>query len=138
MSAEEARRLLETARVIAVVGCSANPSKAAHRIPAELQQRGYEVIPVNPNHEELLGERCYSSLADVPGPIDLVDVFRPAAEAPGVAREAVEVGAGALWLQLGIRSEEARRTAEDAGLAYVEDRCTGADARAFGLRVITR
>lgn len=118
--------LLRSVRAIAVVGCSTHPHKAAHAIPAILQAAGYRVIPVNPNATTVLGERAYARLTDVPEPIDLVDVFRPPAECAAVARDAVAVGARALWLQLGIRSAEARRVATAGGLAYVEDDCTGA------------
>jgi len=86
--------------------------------------QGYRVIPVRPDEEEVLGERCVASLAEIDGPIDLVDVFRRAEHAPGVAREAVAAGAKALWLQSGLVSPEARRIAVEGGLDYVEDSCT--------------
>ena len=89
-----------------------------------LQRAGYRCIPVNPNADEVLGERCYPSLADVPESVDLVDVFRRAEYCAGVAREAAATGAPALWLQLGLRSAEARDVAEEAGMEYVEDACT--------------
>ncbi len=127
------RAILEQAGTVAVVGCSTNPGKAAHRIPQQLQEAGYRIIPVHPSADEILGERVYRSLADIPEHVDLVDVFRPAPEAPGIARQAVQMGADALWLQLGIRSQEAREIAREAGLDYVEDRCTGADARWYGI-----
>ena len=116
--------LLARSRTIAVVGCSATPGKDAHDIPQRISRR-YEVHPVNPKADEIFGRKAYRSLADVPGPVDIVNVFRPSEEAPGVARQAVAAGAKALWLQTGIRSEEARRIAEEAGLAYVEDVCIG-------------
>jgi hypothetical protein len=94
-------------------------------VPYSLQRRGFRIIPVNPFADELFGERVYRSLTEVPEPIDLVDVFRPSADAPEIARQAVAAGAKALWLQLDIRSPEARRIAEAAGLEYVEDACTG-------------
>jgi predicted CoA-binding protein len=118
------REILEAATVIAVVGASRDPSKAGGSVPAGLQKRGFRIIPINPYADTLFGERVYRALADVPEKIDLVDVFRPAADAPEIARQAVEVGAKALWLQLDIRSDEARRIAEAAGLDYVEDECT--------------
>ena len=93
-------------------------------MPAGLQRRGFRIIPINPFADELFGERVYRSLSEVPVTIDIVDVFRPAADAPEIARQAVAVGAKALWLQLDIRSDEARRIAEAAGLDYVEDECT--------------
>ena len=107
-----------------MVGASRDPRKAGGSVPAGLQQRGFRIIPINPFADELFGERVYRSLLDVPGPVDLVDVFRPAADALEVARQAVAIGAKALWLQLDIRSAEARRIAEAAGLDYVEDQCT--------------
>jgi len=128
------RALLERTRTVAVVGCSTHPGKAAHQIPRQLQQAGYRVIPVHPSAETILGERVYRTLAEIPEPIDLVDVFRPSPEAAGIARQAVAVGAKAVWLQSGIRSEEAARIAEEAGLDYVENRCTGADVARFGIR----
>ncbi|KIR64991.1 CoA-binding protein [Micromonospora harpali] len=118
-----AQQILADSAVIAVVGASRDPGKAAHRVPAQMQRYGWRIIPVNPTVDELFGERAYASLADIPHPVDLVDVFRPARDAVGVVREAVAIGAPAVWLQLGIVSPEARRIAEEAGVDYVEDRC---------------
>ncbi|MFY9615546.1 MAG: CoA-binding protein [Candidatus Dormiibacterota bacterium] len=120
--------ILKYARTVAVVGLSRDPSKPSGKIPYILQHRGFRVIPVNPNAEELLGEPSYASLVDIKEPVDVVDVFRPAAETPGIARQAVAIGAKALWLQLGISSEEARSLAEAAGLDYVEDLCMGRES----------
>ena len=116
--------ILRSARTIAVVGASPDPSRTSHGVMRYLQHAGYRCIPVNPNADEVLGERCYPSLADVPEPIDLVDVFRRTEYCAGVAREAAATGASALWLQLGLRSAEARDVAEEAGMEYVEDACT--------------
>ena len=116
--------ILASAKTIAVVGLSRDPAKAAHGVPATLQAHGFRIIPVHPSATELLGEKVYRSLKDIPEPVDLVDVFRPSPEAPGIAADAVAIGAKALWLQQGIVSAGARRIAEDAGLEYVEDRCT--------------
>ena len=116
--------ILRSARTIAVVGASRDPLKAGGSVPAGLQRRGFRIIPVNPYADTLFGERAYRTLAEIPHKVDLVDVFRPARDAPGIARQAVAIGAHALWLQLDIRSEEARRIAEAAGLDYVEDECT--------------
>jgi uncharacterized protein len=138
MTDDEIRSLLERTATIAVVGASADPDKAAHRIPAELLARGFDVVPVRPGGGELFGVPAYDSLAEVPRQIDLFDVFRPAEEAADVARQAVAAGAGALWLQLGITSAEARAIATDAGLAYVEDRCIGATVRKLDLRRTAR
>jgi uncharacterized protein len=136
MDASLRERLLRTyaeTKTIAVVGASHDPAKPAHGIPRYLQQQGYRILPVNPRGGELLGEPVARSLAEVDGPVDVVEVFRPAAEAPQVARDAVKVGAKVLWLQLGIESEEARRIAEAAGLTVVMDRCMGETHRELGL-----
>ncbi len=126
--------ILERATTIAVVGASRDPDKAGGSVPAGLQQRGFRVIPINPFADTLFGERVYRSLREVPVKIDLVDVFRPAADAPEIARQAVAVGAKALWLQLDIRSEEARRIAEAAGLDFVEDECTAVVSSLYRIR----
>jgi uncharacterized protein len=125
--------LLRTYATITVVGASVAPSKAAHSVPAHMQRHGWRIIPVNPRAEEILGEPVYRSLAEIPEQVGLVDVFRPSPETPEVARQAVEAGATALWLQLGIRSDEARAIAESAGLLYVEDRCLIVEQRRLGL-----
>ena len=120
--------------MIAVVGASRDPNKAGGSVPAGLQRRGFRIIPINPYADTLFGERVYRSLADVPEKIDLVDVFRPAGEAADIARQAVVVGAKALWLQLEIRSDEARRIAEAAGLDYVEDECTAVTSSLYRIK----
>jgi predicted CoA-binding protein len=120
-----AESALSDAETIAVVGLSRDPAKAAHAVPASMQAAGFRIIPVHPCADELLGQRVYRSLTDIPERVDLVDVFRPAREAPGVARQAVAIGAKTLWLQQGIVSPEARRIAVEAGLDYIEDRCIG-------------
>lgn len=127
-------RLLRTYDTITVVGASASPAKAAHYVPAYMQQQGWRIIPVNPHADVILGERVYRTLADIPGPAGLVDVFRPPGQAPDIARQAVAAGATALWLQLGITSQEARAIAEQAGLLYVDDRCLIIEQRRLGLR----
>ena len=103
-------------------------------MPEGLQRRGFRIIPINPYADELFGERVYRSLAEVPETIDLVDVFRPAADAPEIARQAVAIGAKALWLQQDIRSEEARKIAEAAGLDYIEDECTAVVASLYRIK----
>jgi uncharacterized protein len=120
-------------KTIAVVGASGDPSKPAHAIPRYLQRQGYRIRPVNPRGGELLGEPVAPSLAEVDGPVDVVEVFRPSEEAPRIAREAVKVGAKVLWLQLGIVSQEARQVAEAAGLTVVMDRCMGETHRQLDL-----
>ena len=131
---KSAHEILELATTIAVVGASRDPNKAGGSVPAGLQARGFRIIPINPFAEILFGERVYRTLSEVPVQIDLVDVFRPASDAPEIARQAVAVGAKALWLQLDIRSEEARRIAEAAGLDYVEDECTAVVSSLYRIR----
>lgn len=122
--ADAIETILRSARRIAVVGLSADPSRQSHGVAAALQRDGYEIVPVNPNVDEVLGEPAYASLADVPGEIDLVDVFRRTEHLADVAREAADRGGvAAIWNQQGLRSDEARRIAEAAGMTYVEDRC---------------
>jgi predicted CoA-binding protein len=120
-------RLLD-AETIAVVGCSTTPGKAAHEVPAYLQRHGYRIVPVNPFAEEVLGEPAYDAVGDVEAEIDLVDVFRPSEEVPGVIdevreRHAARGDAGAVWLQLGISHDEAAAAAEADGIDVVQDRC---------------
>ena len=122
------RSILGSARRVAVVGASPDPSRDSHRITGRLIDLGYDVVPVHPTATQVHGRDVVPSLADVAGPVDVVDVFRRPEAAPEVAREAVAIGAGALWLQLGIRSPEAREIAEAGGLLAVEDRCLGVEA----------
>ena len=126
--------ILEGARTIAVVGASRDPWKAGGSVPVGLQRRGFRVIPINPYADTLFGERVYRTLLDVPEKVDVVDVFRPAEDAPEIARQAAAIGARALWLQLDIRSDEARRIAQEAGMDYIEDECTAVVASLFQIR----
>jgi predicted CoA-binding protein len=128
------REILEASMTIAVVGASRDPGKAGGSVPAGLQRRGFRIIPINPFADELFGERVYRSLSEVPFKIDIVDVFRPASDAPEIARQAVAVGAQAVWLQLDIRSAEARRIAEAAGLDYIENECTAVVSSLYRIR----
>jgi uncharacterized protein len=122
--------ILSQARTIALLGASPNPNRPAHGVMRYLLEQGYRVIPVRPlDVDEVLGIPCVGSLAEIDEPIDLVDVFRRAEAAPDHAREAVAVGAKAFWLQLDLRSDEARTICEDAGIDYVEDRCTAIEHR---------
>ena len=116
--------ILAAARTIALVGASPNSSRPSNGVMRYLLDRGYRVIPVRPLVREVHGVPCVGSLAEIDESIDLVDVFRRADACPGVARQAVEAGAKAVWLQLGLVSPEARRIAEDGGLEYVENECT--------------
>ena len=130
---EELRALLEGAPTIALVGASSKPDRPSHRIMRQLLDAGFRVIPVTPKEREVLGQRAYPSLADLPSPPDIVDVFRRAEDAPAIADEAAAAGARVLWLQQGITSEEAAARAARAGLTVVMDRCLGATVHAFGI-----
>jgi predicted CoA-binding protein len=132
-SLSEIKHIYDEAKTIAVVGASDDPTRAAHNVPAYLQEQGYRIIPVNPRHTELLGEKSYASLADIEEPVDVVDVFRPAGEAPAIARLAAELGAGVFWLQLGIESDEAAEIAFDSGMQVVMNRCMGQMHAKLGL-----
>lgn len=129
---DHAATLLARSRTIAVVGFSTDTDKAANRAPMELVERGWDVIAVNPFHE-VDGVPTVARLHDIDRHVDLVDVFRPADDAPDVARAAAEIGASALWLQLGITSDEAREIAREHGMDYVEDQCVAPIARRFDL-----
>ena len=125
-SLDELRRIYAESRVIAVVGASSDPSKPAHTVPSYLQDAGYRIVPVNPHHDEILGEPSYRTLMDVADSIDVVEVFRPSEQVPQIARQAAVIGAKVLWLQKGIVSDEAAQIATDAGMAFVSDLCMGA------------
>ena len=127
------RRILKGCRTIAVVGLSAEWHRPSYFAAKYLQARGYRIVPVNPRYAEVLGERCYAALEDIPHPVDMVDVFRREADLPPVARAAVAIGARCLWQQLGVRSAEADAIARAAGLDSVMDRCVKIEhARLFG------
>jgi len=117
------RRILAQTKSIAVVGLSANWYRPSHFAAKYMQDKGYRVIPVNPSYTEVLGQRCYPNLAAIGEPVDVVDCFRKSEDIVPIAREAVAIGAKVLWMQLGIRNEEAARIALDAGLDVVMDRC---------------
>ena len=125
-SDEEIKQLLTNASTVAMVGASSNPEKASHGIMTKLQRVGYRVVPVNPRETEILGERSYPSLLDIPEHIDIVDVFRRSEDTPAIADDAVTIGAKALWLQSGISNEDAAARAKAGGLTVVMDQCIGA------------
>ncbi|NJC81063.1 CoA-binding protein [Planosporangium mesophilum] len=127
------REILEESVTIAVVGASRNPGKAAHEVPVQMLRHGWRVIPVNPSINELWEQPSYPVLAEIPEPVDLVNIFRPSADAAEIVRQAVEIGARAVWLQLGIVSPEAREIAEQAGVDYVEDSCIAVVRASSGL-----
>ena len=117
------QRVIHNARTIAIVGLSANELRASNFVGLYLKRHGYRVIPVNPRETEILGEQSYPSLGEVPVEVDVVNVFRQPDAVPEIAREAVEIGAGTLWCQFGVISEEGARIAQEAGLTVVMDRC---------------
>lgn len=127
------RTLLTSATTIAMVGASANPEKASHGIMKQMLAAGYRVIPVNPKETEVLGEKAYASLAEIPDRIDIVDVFRKSEDTPAIADEAVAIGAKTLWLQLGVTSEDAATRAKAGGLTVIMDKCIGATHQALGI-----
>jgi predicted CoA-binding protein len=117
------QRVLNTAKTIAIVGLSNNQLRASYFVGYYMKRHGYRVIPVNPRESEILGERSYPSLLDVPDPVDVVNVFRAPSALPGIARDAVAIHAGALWCQFGVINEEGARIAAEGGLTVIMDRC---------------
>ena len=130
---EKVRRILSRYRTIAVVGLSAEWHRPSYFAAKYMQEHGYRVIPVNPAYDEILGEKCYKSLRDIPDPVDIVDCFRKSPEIPAIAEDAIAIGARVLWMQLGVHNAVARARAEAAGLEVVEDRCVKIEhGRFFG------
>jgi len=128
LSREEIESVLESYRTVAVVGLSRNPDKASYRVARYLQSVGYRIIPVNPFADEILGEKCYKSLLEVPDTIDIVDIFRPSEDVPAIVDEAITIknrvgSPNVIWMQLGIVNEEAAKRAREAGFTVVVDRC---------------
>jgi len=117
------RELLETADTIASVGLSSNPEKESHWVVAYLKEKGYKIIPVNPTADEIMGEKAYPSLSDIPGKVDIVQIFRKPEDVPPVVEDAIKIGAKAVWMQEGIVNEEAGQAAHDAGLFVIMDTC---------------
>jgi len=127
------RRILATDRTVAVVGLSADWFRPSYFAARYLQQHGYRIVPVNPKYPEILGEKSYPTLHDIPFPVDVVDVFRKAPDVPPFARDAVRIGAKVLWQQLGVANLDADRIAREGGLDSVMDRCMKIEhARLFG------
>ncbi len=122
-SARDRLRIIQNARSVALVGVSANPIRSSNFVATYLVRTPLTTYPVNPAYEEVLGLRCYPTLADLPEVPDIVDIFRRPEAIPGVVEEAIEVGAKVVWFQLGLRHDEAARRAMDAGLEVVQDRC---------------
>ncbi len=134
------RDILSSVRTIAIVGASPRPERPSHRVMAYMQGRGYRMIPVNPNAagQRINGERCYGSLADIPEPIDMVEVFRRSEFAGDAVDAAIAKGARIVWMQLGVRDEAAAARAEDCGLKVVMNRCPAIEIPRLGLPSITR
>ena len=129
----EIRKILMDNKTIAIVGLSTKWHRPSYFAAKYMMDHGYRVIPVNPNYDEILGEPCYPDLESIPGKVDIVDLFQRAETTPGYARQAVKIGAKVLWLQLGIKNEEAETIAKQAGLDYVDDRCVKIEhGRIFG------
>jgi predicted CoA-binding protein len=127
------RRVLMESKTIAMVGLSANWFRPSFFAAKYLQEHGYRVIPVSPRYDEILGEKCYPSLADIPEPVDVVDCFRRAEEIPALAEQAIAISAKVLWMQLGVDSPQATRIAEAGGVEVVADRCMKIEyGRLFG------
>jgi predicted CoA-binding protein len=129
----ELRTLLTSATTIAIVGASSNPEKPSHGIMQRLLTAGYRVIPVNPKEGEVLGQKAYASLAEIPGPVDIVDVFRRSEDTPDIADQAVAIKAKALWLQLGVTNDDAAARAKTGGLTVIMDKCIGAAHHALAI-----
>jgi predicted CoA-binding protein len=130
---DKLRRILKGSRTIAVVGLAAQWHRPSYFAAKYMQEHGYRVIPVNPTYPEILGEKSYKRLADIPGKVDVVDCFRKSAEIPMLAEEAIAIGAKVLWMQLGVENAQARALAEAAGLEVVENRCVKIEhGRFFG------
>lgn len=121
-SDSEIREILSMKNV-AVVGMSKNPEKDAHKIPKYLMNSGYNVIPVNPTADEILGKKCYKNLREIPGSVDIVDVFRPSEDVPPIVKDAIAKGVKVVWMQLGISNEEATKEASEKGIKVVYNRC---------------
>ena len=126
-------RMIRQYRRVAMVGLSANPFRPSHFVAIYLASHGYDVTPVNPREKEILGRPCYPSLLQVPGPLEIVDIFRDPSAVPGIVEEAIQVGAKVIWMQLGVVHEAAAERARSAGLEVVMDRCMKIEhARHFG------
>lgn len=120
---EEIRGILENNRTIAVVGLSANPDKDSHRVARYLKEHGYHIVPVNPKTGEILGEKCYASLKEIPFSVDIVDIFRKIEAIPAVVDEAIATGAKVVWMQLGLAENQSAHKARSAGLQVVMNKC---------------
>ena len=121
MSIEQ--KILNSSRVVAIVGLSPKPDRPSFTVASYLKEQGYKIIPVNPREKEILGEPCYPDLASIPEPVDVVDIFRRSEEVPAIVEEAIKIGAKAIWMQEGVINEEAAARAREAGFLVVMDKC---------------
>ena len=128
----EITQILQSYRVVAVVGLSSDPGRPSYQVAQYLKNHGYQIIPVNPGCQEILGEKCYSSLRDIPFPVEVVDIFRQVDAIPAIVDDAIAVGAKAIWMQLGLEEPQAAKQAEKAGLQVVMNRCMKIDHAALG------
>jgi predicted CoA-binding protein len=129
---EEIKAILEEYRVVAVVGLSADPGRPSYRVAHYLKEHGYRIVPVNPGCQEILGEKCYPSLKEIPFPVEVVDIFRQVEAIPGIVAEAIAKGAKVVWMQLGLVDQDSARKARDAGLKVVMDRCLKVEHGLYG------
>ena len=120
---EKIGKILIESKTIAVVGCSRDPEKDAHRVPKYLKEQGYKIIPVNPFADEILGEKVYKNVSEIKEPVDIVEIFRPSEDCLQVVKEAIKIKPKIIWMQLGIKNEEAAEFAEENGIKVVMDRC---------------
>jgi predicted CoA-binding protein len=126
-SPEEIRAILQNYHVVAMVGLSPKPERASHQVAQYLKDHGYRIVPVNPGQKEILGEKCYRSLADIPFPVEVVDIFRNVEAIPAIVDEAIAKGAKVVWMQLGLEEPASACKAREAGLQVVMDRCMKID-----------
>lgn len=127
----EVTQILQNYRVVAVVGLSSDPGRPSYQVAQYLQHHGYRIIPVNPGCQEILGEKCYPGLKDIPFPVEVVDIFRKVEAIPAIVDEAIALGAKAIWLQLGLEQPQAAQKARQAGLQVVQNRCMKIDHAAL-------
>jgi uncharacterized protein len=120
---EEIKAILAENRVVAVVGLSPKPERDSHRVAKYLQEHGYRIVPVRPKADEILGEKCYASLRDIPFPVDVVDIFRQVEAIPGIVEDAIAIGAKVVWMQLGLAENQSAQRAREAGLQVVMNKC---------------
>ena len=122
-------KILESCKTVAVVGLSPRPERDSNGVAAYIQEKGYRIIPVNPSASEILGEKCYPDLASIPGPVDVVDIFRRSEEVPSIVADAIKIGARAIWMQKGVISEEGASAARAASLMVVMNECIECEVR---------